>query len=432
MNGNGYGKAILEAGICALVVLAPLPFGAVEPVGRLALEAGALALTALWMLVALRGPVALPPPAVSVGIAGLIVVAGLQIVPLAGGLPPTLSLAPDATASALRTGAALAGLLLVTTSVVAATGAKRIALAALLSAAFQGLHGLLVLASGHDRIWNMPKTAYLDSATGTFINRNHFAAFLAATLPLGFGLIVAAARRARAAPRLRERLLVLFGADGSRSLLLGLLALLGLAGLMLSFSRAGTACALLAVAATLTVTLGGRLPRRAAIVALVVALAAIPLFDVGVGRLLGRYEAATGDIAAAGGRLDVWRDTLHLIAAAPVFGCGFGAFTWAFPAVSSPEVRLHYTHAHNDALQFLAEGGVVGAALALLLIVPLARAGGRVVTEARDPIAVGAVFGLLALTLHSLVDFNFHIPANAALAAVLAGVVFGASWTAER
>jgi hypothetical protein len=175
----------------------------------------AFALTAVWIFAATRGTVALPPrPARS--LIGLLAIAALQTVPLraravsalsprAAALrsdldpapDPTLSLAPDATASALRTGAALVGILFVATSVVAARGATRLALAALAVAAFEGLYGLLVLASGHDRIWNVPKTAYLDSATGTFVNHNHFAGFLAATLPWVTG-------RSRGAQRSRE------------------------------------------------------------------------------------------------------------------------------------------------------------------------------------------------------------------------------------
>ena len=46
----------------------------------------------------------------------------------------------------------------------------------------------------------------------------------------------------------------------------------------------------------------------------------------------------------------------------------------------------------------------------------------------KAPLATGAAFGLGALLVHGLVDFNFHIPANAAIAAILAGILFGASW----
>jgi O-antigen ligase len=303
-----------------------------------------------------------------------------------------------------------------------------LALAALAAAAFQGLYGLLVLASGHDRIWSVPKTAYLDSATGTFINHNHFAGFLAATLPLGVGLVIAGARRARDKSRAKGGVIGALGPDGSKALLLGLLTVTGAAGLLLSFSRAGTALGVIAVAGTAGTVLGGKRAHRLAAIAVVVAIAAVPLLDLGADRLVARYAIAGDDLRAPGGRLDVVRDTLRMIAAFPVFGCGFGTYTWAFPAFSSPDVRLHYSHAHNDLLQLGAEGGLPALALFAIALAAAARAVFRALRGALDPLAIGAAFGLAALLVHGLVDFNFHIPANAAIAAVLTGVLFGKSW----
>ena len=442
---------LLEAGLCGLILLAPLPFGSVGPSGRLALEVLALALVAVWGLVAATREVALPPVAARIALLGLLAIPLVQLLPLPHGIvaavsprtdalraglspvpDPTLSLAPDATASALRTGAALVGIVFVATSVAAARGATRLALAGLVAAAFQGLYGTLVLASGHARIWSVPKTAYLDDATGTFVNHNHYAGFLAATLAPGIGLGIAFARRARARSERKGTLLDALGPEGSRALLLGLLALTGMAGLLLSYSRAGTALGLAAAAATGAVALRARPLHRAAAIVLVLALAAIPLVDLGAEKLTARYAASAGDLGAAGGRLDVVRDTARMIAALPAAGCGLGGFNGTFPAFASPSITLHYTHAHDDLLQLGAEAGLPALALLALGLAALARAGARILGDATDPVAIGAVFGLGALLLHGLVDFNFHIPANAALAAVLAGVIFGASWNAPR
>ncbi len=438
---------LLEAGLCALIVVAPLPFGSVGQGGRLALELLALALTLVWAVAATRAELALPPPAARVALAGLLVIAACQVVPIGAGavsalsphtstlrqgldpIPdPTLSLAPDATASALRTGAALVGIVFVATSVVAARGASRLALAALVAAAFQGLYGLLVLASGHDRIWNVPKTTYLDSATGTFVNRNHFAGFLAATLPLGIGLVIASARRVHRRSAAKRGLVAALGPDGSRALLLGLLAVTGAAGLLLSFSRAGTALGVAAIVGTAGLVLRAKPAHRLAAIAIVVAIAAVPLADLGADRLAARYATSGTDFWASGSRWDVAVDTLRMIGAFPLSGCGFGAFTWAFPAFSSPAVRLHYTHAHNDLLQLGAEGGLPALVLIAVALAAVARASTRAMRDTKEPTTTGAAFGLGALLVHGLVDFNFHIPANAAIAAVLSGVLFGASW----
>jgi O-antigen ligase len=235
------------------------------------------------------------------------------------------------------------------------------------------------------------------------------------------------ARRAQRS-RAKGGLIAALGPDGSKALLYGLAALTGVAGLLLSFSRAGTALGLVAIAATAGVVLRGKPLHRFAAIAIVVAVAAVPLVEIGADRLFARYAIAGDDYSGSGGRLDVARDTLRMIAAFPAAGCGFGAFTWTFPAFSSPQVRLHYTHAHNDLLQLGAEGGVGSLALLALALFAVSRSAVDALRAGSEPVVTGAAFGLGALLVHGLIDFNFHIPANAAIAAVLAGILFGTAW----
>ncbi len=458
---------MLELGLAAVVVLAPLPFGSIGPASRLGLELGALVLGLIWTVRALSRPTPLPGLGVRAGLAGLLVLAALQAVPLGqsvvgllsprsleirsasvppadalaaetrllqrdpGSLdgPPTLSIDPSGTASALRTGAALASLLLVATTVAATVGAARLCLALLVSAAFQGLYGLLVLPSGYDRIWHLPKRYYLDAATGTFVNKNHFACFLAMALAAGMGLILHNRRAVRRSGPRRTRLVQTFSAEGSRNLMLGLLLLTGLAGLMASFSRAGIALGVLALAATLILAgqlRGWRL--QLGVMLLILLAAVVPLWQIGADRLLERYADSAGDLTVPGGRGRVWIDTLSLARAFPLAGSGFGTFSPGYELVRSPEVRLHYTHAHNDLLQALSEGGLVGFVLLGFLLGPLVLTAGRALAGRKGALGVGLAAGLAAMLLHGLLDFNFHLPANAATASILAGALLGLPW----
>jgi len=454
---------LLELGLMGVLLFGPWPLGAVGPRGRLALESAALALGLVWVLRSVFTPPALPPRTVRVGIAGLLVLAAIQTLPLgeapvamlsprsmvirAASVPsgealaaeariigrdpvsldaaPALSVDPSATASALRTGAALAVLLLVGVTVAATRGASRLAGALLVSASFQGLYGLLVLASGHDKIWFYDKIYYLNSATGTYVNRNHFASFLAMALACGLALILRRAKRARfeAAP---NRLVALFSGEGSRILLLGLLLIVGLAGLLASLSRAGTALGLLALLVTFAATrrLGGQ-GTRVVVALLIVAAAAVPLVQLGSDRLLSRYAEATSDFTAPGNRATVWADTATLAVSFPVVGSGFGTFAQVYPVFRSPEVRAFYAHAHNDLLQAWAEGGTVGLVLLALILIPLLVEIVRATSGSKGTLAIGIAAALTAFLLHGLVDFNTHIPANAATAAILAGTLFG-------
>lgn len=460
--------AILKWGLVGIVLLAPLPFGAVTAAGRLALEAGAAVLALLWTADAAVRGTALPPLPVRIGVAGLLALAMIQALPLGTtvvglaspnaievrrvAIPPSgvlaaergilqrdprglettpaLSLEPERTASALRTGAVFAIVLLVAVSVTRLYGARGLAAALLVSAAFQSLYGIYELASGHDMIWMWPKEHYLDSATGTFVNKNHFAGFLEGALPCGLALILSEWRRNdRLRGRsVRQRLVEMFGRDGTRIQLLTVLLVIGIAGLWLSLSRAGTVLGLGALAATIVAAGRHGLRTRLVVAALVLAVAAVPLLQLGADRLTVRYSQTADDLAISGGRLAIWKGAAAMGADFPVFGAGFGTFAATYPLYRSPEVRRFFSHAHHDLLQVFAEGGAVGLLLLGLILVPLTARVVRAFRGADGTLAVGFAAGLVAVLLHALVDFNFHIPSNGAVAAVLAGALLGLPW----
>ena len=454
---------LLELGLALFLAALPLPFGAVGWGGRLFLEIGSAVLLVLWIVDALAEPPRLPPRLALAGLCGLLGFAALQALPLPAAAvgaanpsaerlraeiappesvidaerhllgaeappqPRTLSLDPQATASALRTGCALAVLILVGASVAARRGVDGIAVALLGSAAFQGLYGLLVLASGHDRIWNTPKLYNLDSATGTFVNANHYASYLALALGCGAALVLRNARRSFLGGD-RRRSLRSLGRDGGRDLLLVLLLVCGLGGLLTSDSRAGILLGLLALGATTVALGGGRRRTYAAVLLLVAAAAAIPLLQLGSRSLVESYLASGREMTEAGGRPTVWRDTLGIVADFPATGSGFATFGAVYPLFRSGEVRLFYQHAHLDLLQLAAEAGAVGLLLASLLLLPLSLAVARGLAGAHGALAPGFAAGLAVVALHSLVDFPFHLPAIAATAAVVAGALLVSPW----
>ncbi|MCP3979794.1 MAG: O-antigen ligase family protein [bacterium] len=461
----------LEIGLIVLLVLAPLPFGSVGPRGRLAFELGSLALGAVWFLRALRYPVALPPRVCLIGLVGLIALGMVQIAPIGDrgvglispnamtiqeqtrpddrilaaetrllgqnprtlGRPTTLSVDSRATASAVRTGCALAVLLLVATTVGGTRGLTGIGTALLLSGGLQALYGILVYTSGQTTLLAGVERAYLDSATGTFVNRNHFAGYLSMALCCGAAVIADRILRHATGGDLRRRWIELVGGEGSRVLLLGLALVLGLAGLFLSMSRAGIALGLIAL--TLTLLACGRrreLPLRAVVALLIVGVALVPLLHVGGAHLLERYADSASGLSAAGGRARVWANTLLLFRAFPVAGSGWGTFAAVYPLFRSSEVRLFYAHAHNDWIQALAEAGVIGLAFGLLTLGSVLAAVVDGFRGARGTVAIGFAAGLSAMLLHALIDFGFHIPANAATAVVLAGGLFGCAWREPR
>ncbi len=454
----------LEYGLILLILFLPLPFGGVVPAGRILLEAGAGLLTIFWILRE-RNRSTWKSPRVPVwaaaGLAGLLLFGLLQAIPLGSTAvsvlspeadamrrrtvpegpalametellemepgridpPPSLSLSPGATASAVRTGAALAGLLLIAFTVAAERGAARIAWGLGISAAFQAGYGTLILLSGADRIWHVPKKYFLDCATGTFVNRGHFAAFLAVSLPPALAL----ALRGAGSSTVRNRLQRWFAPEGGRILLLRILILFGLSGLLLSFSRTGVTSGLLALAwVVFRSPEHGKTSRR--ILALLLLLAAlVPLVRFDAGRLLDRYSTSLENLTAEAGRVTVWKDSARILEDYPLFGTGLGTFREVYPSYRSPQIRFFFDHAHNDLLQMAVETGLLGTALLMVLLVPFSVRAVRALAGRYGFLAVGFGAGLFAVALHAQVDFPFHIPAIASAAAVEAGALLGLS-----
>src|SRR5207245_4310010 len=115
-------------------------------------------------------------------------------------------------------------------------------------------------------------------------------------------------------------------------------------------------------------------------------------------------------------RIRVWKDTWALIGDYPLIGCRLGAFEQAFPRYRTFLPELAVDTVHNDYLQFLAELGVIGFAIAAfgVIIVLLSAADGafRNADASSRYIAIASLAALVAILIHSFTDYNLYIPAN--------------------
>jgi len=131
---------------------------------------------------------------------------------------------------------------------------------------------------------------------------------------------------------------------------------------------------------------------------------------------------------AADLRWDIFATTLQAIGQFLPFGSGSGTFADVYPRFQTPEVIGYINRAHNDYLEWIMEGGLVSAALILgfgwFYLRRWTEVWYRGTWSTFRFIQVGAGISILLLALHGLVDFNFHIPANAVFFAFLAGVFF--------
>jgi O-antigen ligase len=261
---------------------------------------------------------------------------------------------------------------------------------------------------------------------GPFVNHNHFAGYAEAAALVALGTAIGLSRRASATALLLGGCAVLIGIghllSHSRG---GLLAFgAGLAALAwLSRGREGAPGRRLLLA-------GGGL----AVIAFLVLFAPTSLSE-----RLASFGNPEGDDSMQF-RFRLWSDSLGLWASSPVVGTGLGTFSAAIPPYRTGPDETRAEYAESDWLQLLCEAGLIGLATAAVLILSSMRAGLR---EARgDPsernrgVLHGAAAAAVALAVHGFVDFNFRIPSNALLFAVLLGVVAPAgaklSWEVRR
>ncbi|HXJ72350.1 MAG TPA: O-antigen ligase family protein, partial [Candidatus Dormibacteraeota bacterium] len=124
-------------------------------------------------------------------------------------------------------------------------------------------------------------------------------------------------------------------------------------------------------------------------------------------------------------RTYLWKSTLHIIRDSPVFGTGVASWQWVYPKYRHPQVRTHTDYTHNDYLNLFSDYGAVGFLLMLWVFVAFFRhavktSDARLPSEERSW-TVGAVVGVTAVLVHSIFDFNLHIPGNAFALAVVMG-----------
>ena len=142
-------------------------------------------------------------------------------------------------------------------------------------------------------------------------------------------------------------------------------------------------------------------------------------------RMASIHSGARAELSG-GTRLTIDRDTLKMIAQKPVLGWGLGVFPEIYPQFSTLSTNLQVGMAHNDYLQFLVEAGALGFVAVLWFLLTLFRSALKKLKhwppDTNTAVILGAVLGITGILVHSFVDFNLQIPANAALFYVLCTV----------
>jgi O-antigen ligase len=398
------GQVILY-GTFGLLLFGPLAFGAVEPWSIFVLEAGAAILFALWAyqqylnphFEIISNPLFLP----------MLVFAGLVLLQLvlrrSAYRYETLSHAQLYLAYGLLC-------FLAVQSLRRTSDLTRLAVTFSVYGFAIALFALAQSLSSNGKLYWLRTPRFGGWIYGPYVNHNHYAGLMELLLPIPIVLLIS--RRVREGPKM----------------LLAFAALLMASTIFLSGSRGGMT-AFVVQSALLAIYLGTRRnsPKTAiALGAFVLLLGAVLLWLGGstLAERLATFHSDAKTEITSGVRTTINRDGLRMFRERPILGWGLGTFPTVYPQFRSFYTNLFVNEAHNDYLQLLVEMGALGALIVFWFLLQAFLAGLQKLRGesmgVNGALALATMLACTGILVHSFVDFNLQIPANAALFCVFA------------
>lgn len=391
---------VIVYGTASLLLLAPLAFGAVEPWAILILEGSSATLFAAWFVKELKqnrirvngGPLFSP----------MLAFASILFLQVAFGR----SAYDHATVSSILLYTAY-GLIcfLIFQTLTRTRQLRRISTAIVIYGTAVAMLAVLQSVSSTTKIYWIRTAVQGAWIYGPYVNHNHYAGLMELLTPAP--LVFAFSRFARG----RER----WAAAAAATLMGATIFLSGSRGGMLSF---------VAQIGMLIYFLFREKSDRGKGLMLGGVLLTLLLFVVWVGDSSTSARITSFDVNHRGEltqdtRVRIDRDALRMVARRPLLGWGAGTFESVFPGFQSFAADLAIDKAHNDYLQTAVETGLFGCAVVIWFLVVTFKTAWKKTkkwdSEINGAVSLAAMIAIAGILVHSLVDFNLQIPANAAL-----------------
>jgi O-antigen ligase len=387
-------------GVAALLMFGPLAFGAVEPWAIFILESVPAILFAVWIVDQMRTPqikVLWLPTFFPMFAFVCVVLAQLLF---------GVSAYKHATSSGLLLYIAY-GLVcfLIAQTLTRTRQLRRIAAAATIYGTGVAMFAILQNLSSPGKLYWVRTPQLGGWIYGPYVNHNHYAGLMEMLLPVP--LVFAFSRYARGRERwAAASAAALMGAtiflSGSRGGMAAFVIQLGILFYFLFRERRGEGTGFL---------LGGFL---------LLSLAAVAwIGGSSVSARIATVEGSHRTELSRDIRVRIDRDTISMFVRRPILGWGLGTFEDVYPQFRSFYTSLLVDKAHNDYLQLAVETGAFGlGAMIWFLWTTLHHAWRKTpkwTSDINAGVSVAAIIGITGILVHSLVDFNLQVPANAAL-----------------
>jgi O-antigen ligase len=392
--------SVLLYGTFGLLMFGPIAFGAVEPWSIFILEAGSLALLLTWFakqwvdheLVIHWNPLFLPMAGF-----GILVILQLAL--------KTSAYWHDTFSGALLYCSYAMLCFLAGQVLIRSSPARKIAVILTLFGFAVAALALLQGIAPNGKLYWIRQPRLGGWIYGPYVNHNHYAGLMELLVPIP--LVICMTRFAQE----RERI----AAGVAAAIMVGTLFLSGSRGGMLSIVTELTVLAVVVF----------RERRRLRIA---IGMGAFAIVLAGMLTWLGGKELTTrvATISAeskteisGGMRTSIDRDAIRMFRVKPVLGWGLGTFPTVYPQFRSFYTNFFVNQAHNDYLQLLSEMGLLGFAvmvwyLAIVFWKALPKIG-TWTSDVSSAATLACILSCIGILVHSLVDFNLQIPANAAL-----------------
>jgi O-antigen ligase len=400
-------QSAVLCGVFGLLLFAPLAFGAVEPWAIFILEAGSIFLFVLWVILqATTGELQITgstvfSPMLAFGALIIFQVAWQQ----------TAYRAATASAALLYGSYGLLCFLMV-------QGLQRRWQVKTLAAGFC-LYGFALatfsliqgIASNGKLYW-IRTPRFGGWIYGPYVNHNHYAGLMEMLTP--FPLVIFLSPRVQPQHKAMAAL--------AAAMMASTIFICGSRGGMLAFAIE------MAVLFAVFIT-----RRRSGKIALAfgafLVLASALLLWLGGGELVDRMTSIPVEMRtelSGGTRVSIDRDCFRMFLQKPLTGWGLGVFPEVYPQFRSFYTNLLIDKVHNDYLQLLVETGAIGFMAMIWFLFSVYRAVIRKLkgwpADIDAEMALAALLGISGILVHSFVDFNLQIPANAALFFVLCAI----------